>query len=289
MNSEKELLSRLLKFYPVSVVREHIKSKNIKMDDIIDDFVSNNVPKNIYSFAKDNFDITKQHIYFFSHNLENINNLPKEIFSEKKCYSRNIKSDSITYFYFINIAYKVIVDGNPPHKEEILFEVPMQIVFEKNILRFDFTIIEKNISSYIRGNNRILSPQKSRDEFDIIELAKVIISQFCKIEVLDLHKGVKYLWAKKEIDATKIRYRKTKSISMESMDEEYSLREVYPELYEEMKNKPLESTIFKFTSSDVNLYKHFVVDPKDGKLAFRLYPNNILTKENVIRKILKNN
>ena len=288
MNSSKEILNRLLKLYPVKTLKESFNSKYQKMDDIVNEIIEQKSKTEIYNFGLEYFNLTKQHIYFFSHNI-NLDTLPDNILNDTDCFKRTSEGKSVSYFYFYTTSYNVITDVDNPKREEIQFEVPLRIVFEKNFVRFEFTIIEKNINSYINSSNNVINRGKTINEEDIIEKTKINLSEFGDLKILDLHKGIKFLWKENTIDALRVKYKKAKSTSIETMDEDYLLKNTYPELYDLIDNAPLEKTVFKLLKDEEKYYKHFTIDPQEGILILTVYSEGLENKENVIKKIIENN
>ncbi len=291
MNSDNNILYRLLKLYPVQTLKENFLVKTKTQNSIIQEIVLKYQPEEIYNFSYKFFNYTRQHIYFFNNDTKDLNLFETALLSTVPLF-KNTKSDGeITQFYFYNTTYSVIIvaDRDNFSRTDIDFKVPMKMTITKNYLRLDFTIIEKNINAYINTANRIINFGKTIDEKYILLKLKSESTKFKELNPYDLNKGIKHLWKNDLIDSPFVKWKKSRSISTEAMDEEFTLKEQYPELFDEIIYAPLKRTIFNIRNGDKNSYNHFISEPSEGKISLTTFAKNKDAKENVISQILTNN
>jgi len=291
MNSDNNILYRLLKLFPVQTLRENFLVKTKTQNSIINEIVQKYQPEEIYNFSYNFFNYTRQHIYFFINDNKNLNLFESPLLSSVPLFKNNKTDSEITQFYFYNTTYSVIIvaDGDNFSRENIDFKVPMKITITKNYLRLEFTIIEKNISAYINTSNRIINFSKTIDEKYILLKLKSESPKFKELNPYDLNRGIKYLWKNDIIDSPFVKWKKSRSTSTEAMDEEFTLKEQYPELFDEIIYAPLKRTIFNIRNGDKYSYNHFISEPSEGEISFTTFAKNKDAKENVIDQILTNN
>lgn len=291
MNSDNKILYRLLKLFPVHTLRENFLVKAKKQDLIIKEIVVKYQPEEIYNFSYKFFNYTRQHIHFFINDTKDLNLFKTALLSTVPLFNKNKTDNEITQFYFYDTTYSVIIvaDRDNYSRTDIDFKVPMKITITQNYLRLDFTIIEKNINTYINTNSRIINLGKTIDEKYILLKLKSESTKFKDLNAYDLNKGIKHLWRNDFIDSPFVNWKKSKSTSTEAMDEEFTLKVEYPKLFNDIIEAPLKRTIFKIRNTDKNSYNHFISEPSEGKISFTTFAKNEDAKENVIRKILANN
>jgi len=289
MNTKKNLLIRLLKLFPIKSVKEHFGIKTSKRDFVIDEVIEKYSEDNILKFACEKFDYSKQHIYIYSHNLKKLSDFGASIFPDLECYQFLNEPKIKSYFYFYETTYSVLILNDQIQRAEVNFKVPLKVVVDDKYIILYFTIVEKNISTYIENSNRVLNFGKSTDEKILSVKLYNEVSSLCSLNLLDLNKGIKYLWESNFIDAPYVKWKRSKSTSTETMDEEYTLKEQYPDIYNQIMNAPIKKTIFKFLIKSEISYNHFIVDPTEGKISFTTFAENIKDKEYVIGKILQHN
>lgn len=288
MNTSTDLLIRLLELFPVKLVKDFSGSKK-GADDLAEDVVANHAPKTIENFAFDSINNTRQHIHIF--------NLDKKYVYNKitaaNCPLKFVKEISSTQHSCQFACYSIVefkgVLLNPSEDVTIKFYQPFLVTLRDKHLIIQATMLEKNISSYIHKTRRFLLASKKNVEEESVELIRFFFEPPYEVTLCDLNKGIKKLWHDKIIDARKTQSKKGKSVSMETMDEDFTLREQYPEAYEEVIKRPLHKHIFQYMLPDDQIINHFTVDPIDGKIHIPLFPKNPLQVETVINKILSGN
>lgn len=104
-----------------------------------------------------------------------------------------------------------------------------------------------------------------------------------------MNKGAKQIWDDGVVDCKYVKYKKSHSVTTEQMDEEFTLKTKYPNVYNEIVQTPLNRTIFKKMNQNDDICTHFTLDPTKGFLTFSIYPENLNQIQNVITKILSSN
>lgn len=286
MNTQRDLLKRLLKLFPVKVLKEHFNSSNVS-DALYDEILNGNAKAVIESFCYVNLEYTKQHIYIYNlgqaprPNQLNLNAFPIDI-----VHQTNIDgATSITISPLVE--FRVILT-NPFEETTLRFHQPIQIVLNNIHLVFYATILEKNMSNYFDQNRRVINAEKINDELTIIEQ---VCAHFAHLNptACDLNRGIKHLWANDLVDSKYAKWKKDRSTTTETMDENYTLKSQYPDVYQNLVNAPLKKMIFKYLNNDETLPDHFTVDPSIGQISIPLFSKNANQNKNVVREILSNN
>jgi hypothetical protein len=104
----------------------------------------------------------------------------------------------------------------------------------------------------------------------------------------DLNKGVKYMWEKDKIDATRVKYKAPGSTITQSMDEAKGLKKTDPAAYESLKKMPLFMSAF-FAEADLEEIGSFSASPTEGFIGFTRYAKEGGTGNELIRQILDHN
>lgn len=286
MNTERDLSKRLLKLYPVKMLKEHFSTEHVS-DELFEEVLNNNIKTLIESFAYVNLQHTKQHIYIFdlastvnSGNL-NLSNFPIPIIKQST-------SNNETIIIISPIVDFKVVLSNPFEEVILKFHQPFKIVLKRKHLIFYTTILEKNINSHFNDNRGVLNVEKVNDE-------TVIIQQICNHfailnpKACDLNRGIKHLWDIDYVDSKYAKWKKDRSTTTETMDENYTLKSQYPDVYQNLITKPLKKMIFKYIKQDELLPDHFTIDPAVGQISIPLFPKTSNQNENVVKEILSNN
>lgn len=286
MNSQRNLLKRLIKLFPVKLLKDDF---NIKLfsDDLINNIVDNNPPQIVKNFAYSNLNYTKQHVYIYelNGNKNHMSFIPDDFPFE--VINHNSDGDNLTIMISPIVDFNVIL--SQPYEEAIIqFHQPGRIKLTADHLIFQTTMLEKNLKTYFDGNRKVLDVEKQNDEQstlkEIIDFFEISSTAIC-----DINRGVKYLWENDLIDSKYAKWKKARSTTTEAMDENYTLKSQYPDIYEDIMGRPLKKTIFKYLNEDEELPDHFTVDPTIGQLSVPLYSKNINQIQNVINEILSNN
>ena len=85
MNSEKKILGRLLKLFPVKILKEHFHLELVG-EALYRDILNTKIKSVINDFAYSNLDFTKQHIYIYdikSHGTISLDDFPYEILQNR--------------------------------------------------------------------------------------------------------------------------------------------------------------------------------------------------------------
>ena len=271
MNTNQDLAKRLLKLYPVKSIKEHFNSE-LNADELYDNLVQNNSFNSIKDFAYGNLEDTKRHIYIFNighpATLQNIDipNFPFDIVNQTTINNE------------ISITISPIVDfntvlNNPFEEVTMKFHQPTRIVLNRSHLVFYFTILEKNINSHFNNNRKVLNVEKANEESDTITEVCNHLNHL-NPQICDLNRGVKHLWNADIVDSKYAKWKKNRSTTTETMDESYTLKSQYPEVYQTIVNAPLNKTIFKYLNDDENLPEHFTIDPSVGQISVPIFPGS---------------
>jgi hypothetical protein len=289
MNDTRNLLRRLLKLYPVKVVKHHFDPENSGQADMIAEIVANNTEATIKAFAYSNHNYTKQHIFLYRLNQQfNINTFNRRDFPFE-IVNETITDGGYRFKLLPLVDFNVVIKAVDYEDATIKFIQPVTVYVKNHDLIIQTTIMEKNISSYFPANQRVIDVKKENSEDFIIGQLLNYWNNQNIVNQNDINRGVKHLWENNLIDSKFAKWKKDRSTTTESMDEEYTLKDQYPDVYQNLMRSPLNKTVFKYKGDDDDFPKHFTADPSDGTLNFATYPETQNQIENVISKILSNN
>ncbi len=289
MNSPTELNSRLLRLFPVEVLKKEFQLTKKTRDEIIEEIVRSQSSAAIEVFVKNNFEYTKQHVFLYkgSKGFQDLfSNSPSILGGTKSTISKA----SGTIFTLINQEHEVILaPGTTTNysKKIINYPQPCKIEIEKDLLKVRLTILERNPANSLQKFN-VVKFKRIKDDFSIIER---IVADYSKnliqLNVVDINKGIKWLWDKDYIDAKYVKYKRHSSTATETMDEDFTLKVKYPGRYSEIIQTPLRKHAFRFLI-DTQDHCDFETDPTGGQIAFNKYSSKTQVN-NVIDKITSNN
>jgi hypothetical protein len=286
MNTPRDLSKRLLKLFPVKILKDHFNSERVS-EALYEDILNRNIKTVIDDFAYMNLEYTRQHIYIFDVNATpsarhiNLQNFPFTVIKQR------IVNGIGSFVISPIVDFKTILT-NPFEEVLVKFHQPMKIMFDGEHLVFYVTIMEKNIGSYIDNNRNVVNSEKDIDELNITQL---ICQHFSLLNpcVCDLNGGIKFLWRNDLVDSKYVKWKKDRSTTTEAMDENFTLKSQYPNIFQDLINDPLKKTVFKYLRDDDLLPDHFAIDPAVGQISVPLYSKNADQNENLVREILSNN
>ncbi|TBO36376.1 hypothetical protein [Pedobacter kyonggii] len=287
MNSQSDLYKRLLKLYPVKIVKEVFDPEGTTQAEIIEEIPINQPALAIRQFAIENHNYTKQHVYLYKINAAfnragfNLNAVPFDAESEI------IQDGGYVFSFLPTVDYDVTL-GDPYAETSLGFYQPTTLTIKGTSVIIQSTIMEKNLESYFPGR-KVYESKKIEGEDYFVSLLIANLETFYQVEALDFNKGIKSLWHDDSVDSKYAKWKKSSSTATESMDEEYTLKEKYPDLYKELIKAPLGRTIFKNIKDTENINSHFSADPTKGTITISIYPDDLDQTKNVINKILSNN
>ena len=298
MNSASEILERLLKLYPVKIVKEHFQNLDgSKQSEQLPEVVKKYPASAIEQFAFDNIGYTKQHVYIFRLNKKfdrttfKRAEFPIAIKSEGKFDSDKFYKNKFTNYVFLCfpvIEYDVSL-LNPLSQERVNFIQPTRVVISGQNVVVQTTIMEKKLDSYFPANRKVIDVIKRNGEDQFIGQIIKFFQKDYYIQSCDLNKGVKNLWHHDVVDSRYAKFKKSKSTTTETMDEEYTLKAQYPEIYKEIMAAPMNKTVFRYLRGDDKFSRTFMVDPSQGELSMAIFPENPDQIWNVINEILAGN
>jgi len=290
-NANTDLLTRLLELYPIKVIKDYFNIKGT-FAKISESIIAGYTSGVIFKFATENSNFTRQHVHIF--NLR-----PKF----------TAKTLNLTDFPYklINSAYvngEFIVDclplvkfdvmAVPPYEEaSIKFHLPVKIRILNNHVIVQMTMLEKNLSRYFSEDGvrkKVVNSERSVSEDDIIqELSDFLNNRHMTISRCDIHKGIKKMLTDDVIDLSYVKDKKARSTDTITMDEDFTVKETYPDAFEKIMKNPLIKSLLIYKIKDDRLCKQFTVEADSGKIAISSFQENITQIENLTNEIIGNN
>lgn len=291
MNSASELLERLLKLYPVKILKGQFDVEGSTQAEKLPQIATKYSADVIKQFAIDKIGHTKQHTYIFklgtkfSRKALDISKMPVKISSEFHGDDGNY-----VFFCFPIVEYDVAL-LNPYQEFTVQFYQPTRIVVKNKILIIQTTIMERSASAYlpVDKKRKLVDIEKRNTEEVFIPKILAEFRKHSTVELCDLNKGVKAMWAANTIDATTVRYKKDKSTATESMDEQFTVKADMPDTYKDIVTRPLNKMAFRPLKEEDHFSRSFTVDPSKGEFSMNIYPEDPDQTWNIINEILRNN
>jgi len=281
---QDEELARLLHLYPVHAVREHWPDIAGAQEDLITGVVATSRDEEIFAFCRDTQGFTKQRIVLLD-NPDGLDVLGAPLLAEWVPVITANTARKRDEFYLPTVTYRAVV-GPPYEEREFEFPWPVRVFAEGRVLQIVATIIEKNLTAYVPEGARFLGQNRNIDEGTVRErLGRAAGVNF---ELLDLHRGVKRLWAEDKIDAVSNKFKSRAGTKTEDMDSARLMKKDDPDAYTEAMASPMLKAVFRTLSDDV-FPELFTIAPLDGTLSVTRYSKRLNEAENVVRAILAAN
>ncbi len=277
------ILKRTLRIFPVVSLREEFSIKKLGQYDVIEVIVDTVSLPRILDFMINNVEITKQHVYIFS--IVNDGDFKLKILGNE-CISQDGKDKDWSLTFLIPVIYHVY---NPDEKKDYKLDFlwPVKIIRRRNLITIGITILERNPSSFF--DSKVVLIGRDTDEETILEnINEEFKINKWQLDSVDITKGIKELWKNDIIDLPYVKFKKSRSITTEAMDEEYTLKEQYPDIYAEVMKHPIGRTICKFIKSK-DYVTHFRTEPERGAITFSNYPEDTKRHRKVLDLILAHN
>lgn len=288
MNTNGDLLNRLLRLFPVRFIKAYFNAEGSIQDEIIPNIIQHNTQVVIRNFSVNNFNNTKQHVYFFSIDRNfNRNNFDPDDFP-LEILDETVSQNSYQFKCLPVVDFNTVVT-NPFEEATIRYFQPTIITIRRRQVIIQCTILEKNLNYLFGADRKVVDVTKTNDEEHNINSIKDYFSQDYGVIPTDLNNGIKHLWDTDVIDSKYAKWKKARSSATEAMDEGYTLKTQYPDVYENLMNSPLNKTIFKYLRNDDLFCSHFTADATKGQLSIPLFPDTEHQINNIINEILSNN
>ena len=269
-------LKRLLEVFPASSIKAGWPSiRGTKEEICFAAAESRDLPR-ILEFIYRNFNRCKQHVYIFTKPEEtpDISELIPE------CEIVDVRNGS-EVIAILRSEYSILL-RDPPEETTMDFLWPMRIDDLGELLIVRFVVMERNPCAYFDRDCYVTSR--------VVEEREIVLKlEASGLKRVDLHKGIKALWQDDFMDAPRTSYKKPKSSAREIMDEERGIKEHNPELYLELQEAILFTTMFTVRPSETCSVTVFHVDPSMGYVAFPRYTEGAGDNDVVVRAILESN
>jgi hypothetical protein len=273
-------IERLLALFPFDRMKEKWPDVKGKKYDRSLAIATQRDRQKIVEFLDENLSCCKQHVYVFSP-PQPLNQLPNfNITSAEK-----LKADGQRELYLTKVKFDVVL-RDPLEEASIEFLWPFRVEVMRDRLIVRFVVLEKNLSSYF-GGRPSSTIRRDIEEDSILQEVKDWFNG--DLPPTDIHKGIKTLWKKDFMDATRTRYRKPRSTASEIMDEAKGIKEHDHALYLVLLQSHLSNIFFQRKADrrcDVSV---FWAEPADGEIDFSRYTEKRGHTDFVIDEVLRHN
>lgn len=283
MNNETNLLKRLLKSYPIKILKEVFDIKGLNQKNVIDEILASNNHQVIKNFIFDNFSFLRQHIYIYDITgiINNAWICDEDLYYNESIVNRNDRAINL----FFQATYKVF-STETNSLLEVFFYKPVQIRIQNNKLIISINIQERDTANLFPSRSFLVSKNMSDNEILTHIVSKMPLT--ASLVKTDLNKGIKQLWEEDFVDAAYVQFKKASSTSTESMDENFTLKVKAPDEYKRLLNEPLQKNVLKILGSE-DIISHFTSEPCIGRLSFTKFPETLNSIPELINLILSKN
>lgn len=273
----------MLKSFPVKSLREYFDLTGLRQDDLIDNIIRSQSPEDIMIFAFEQFGYLHQHVYIYdiNTNISDVFNLAGGAVISDIVVGNKRSLDLIftTQFSFFNTATF--------NQEQLTFKCPVRLEVTGRMVVIKINILERNINNYFE--HKVFSIGRSVEDDNIIGRIRAALGDTIILTPKNLTKGVKDLWNNNIIDAAYVKFKKSKSTTTESMDEEHTLKDSLPDVYAEITGAPLEKNVFRVKVDVEELITIFAIEPQIGKMMVSRFPNQIDGVDKLLNMIIEKN
>lgn len=280
MNSASELLIRLLEGYPVDLLKSFFGYKGNK-ESVIIDIVKNNNPSQIEQFVADYFGHIHQHVIIRELNSGIGQSLG--VLMAGKNIIKKVSQRKSNWFYLhkTSLSYFNPLSGK---NEDLEFFVPVKIETFGKIMIIYYNILARDIQTYFK--HKIYSNRSNNLESQILDEINSNLGQITY--KYDLNKGVKFLWNADYLDAVIVKNKKSKSVKVERMDQNFTYKKHYIKDWNNLMLTPIQKTKFVALNPLIEA-KIFDIDPTNGTLNFSNFLPTNKGVEKLVYLILQNN
>jgi hypothetical protein len=282
---------RLLNLFPAQAIRSNWSLGNTTKEKAVEQLVKSASTQEANAFAFENFPLTKQHVHLFLPSATLDPSADQNLMTGETAVARANADDETAYFYLLDVKFEVVFLDTLV-REYIDFKWPIVVIVRPKLLQVKFTVLEKDVRSYFESadSGRVVIGRRSADEKAILKIVQDELARLgTKVEPLDINKGVKAMWATDIIDSQDTRFKKSKSVSSEIMDEKFYIKRDAPDVYAVARKSPILKAQFEFMKDQERFVPHFVVEANNGILRFPTYGIRRESTLNVITKILELN
>ena len=283
-NSRESLGMRLLTLQPVELLRAEYGETGVGRN-LLRRIVRHNPHDDVVENFFRNFGYCKQHVYILRHNTP-LTNVPKGFLTDKIRHHNIARDQSSRYEseYLIEMNYQFLEVVNNSNSDKFLKHYwPVKIVLTPNMIQVRVVIMEKSM----RNSSNLIFRGRDLEE-------ERIVSQVCSNtnvtepnRVVDLTRGIKYLWENNDIDSLKVEHKNSSSVDTARMDTGLTYKQSYPEEYERIKTQPLKKMFFQGLNPQLPL--KFTCDPEYGYLGVMTYQSDNEFVDRLIDQIIAHN
>lgn len=282
MNTNRSITFRQLDKFSIYHLKENFNSDKVRKNNVIDDILNQNSNNVLQNFIFDNFGALKQHIYMFRLNHP----IPNNWTSDENNLISIVQEGNTTTFNLAFNSNTNVFSFESNQMESVVFRIPVRLIIQDDIVTIKINKQESQVSKYFNFPVKFLN--KVTSEKDILDMIKESLPDGITFIPLDLNRGIKRMWEDDYIDSFYSSFKNDSSTSTETMDEHMLLKEKYPELYESIKHKPINRSMFTILDNQ-SLIPNFVISPLSGIVSISTYPKSIDAIDELLDMILNFN
>lgn len=191
--------------------------------------------------------------------------------------------------YFIPVTFVAIfLTNNGPVNERINFQIPVKVTFSGQYVIVKTVLMSKKAEFYARRKNGFIKSVRTIHEFEIVDSVKKSFGAGLVLNNLDIHRGVKAIWARGDIDSPAANFKYDCESTKSVLDKGKYLRADRVNRYNEIVQSTMGVTLFHGFNDNI-IPSVFATNPSTGMIYFSSYPNCPTLASNVITEIISAN
>ncbi|HEV8238116.1 MAG TPA: hypothetical protein VGS57_01965 [Thermoanaerobaculia bacterium] len=283
--AQNPLAVRLLDLYPLEQLRQYFDLPTGTKAQVIEAILGSRDGGEVDAFIITHHLTTKHHVHLHRCSDVTVRDLPEGLLDDGRLLASDPARTSRSWFYLLDLPYVVYL-ADPLEKKAVDYLWPVHVTCGRNSLELRFTIMEKNLAAQYEPG-RVIRSIKDLDEA-MVEILVFDSLGLSDVHPEDLNEGVKALWDEGLIDAPAVQFKKARATTRQVMDGNYLVKRDDPSLYDDLRDKPLLATTFKWMGDSIGL-DHFTVDPTKGIVSFRTFSHLDQGAAYVVREIRRRN
>ncbi|WP_147278060.1 hypothetical protein [Flavobacterium sp. AG291] len=283
LNAKTEQYKRLLKAFSVNALKTvfNLQEHKERQPELINRVIEGNTLDIILKTVFDNFSLLKQHVYIYDFR----GTVAPNLLSGHPYFISTETSGGQQIF---NLLFPIVVEfynKDSKAEEAVDFLVPVQIRRKGTRFIVAINILERDIAALI--DNKIVGAKRNMEDNDILNSFAESVRPI-QLSPCDLNKGIKDLWDKEEIDASKAKVTMAKSVRTETLHGDFLLKRDLPAEYLKIIKDPIGRTTFEVLKQNHSV-DAFVADPTKGIVYFAIFPKQHMATTDLIDLILSKN
>ena len=275
-NASADEIQHLLELFPLSVLKQNWDNRGRNKEEICAAIAKEVDYRKIATFVTRNFARCKQHSYVLL--ASGGDSAEPEASFPYADPLGTVDGKSV----YLGVAKYTVLLRDPFEQAEVNLLWPMRVEQGNNATIVSFIVMEKDVPRLF--DREVINSRRHVDEKLITQAIRAT-----GYDSVDLNKGVKTLWSRDYMDAFKVKFKKPRPTTTESMDRERGIKATEPELYKEMQRLPIYESMFRVSPKSESSVDVFQVNPTEGSIRMTRYTEGQGDSDEIVEAILSKN